>query len=79
MEALVRNIDFDWLIEHAREIDEQYAGKWIAVSEGRLVGVGDTATEAAQEARQAASGKRFVLEAIDAEEEVIHGGVSGAE
>lgn len=44
--------DFDWLIEHSEEVAEKYAGKWIAVRQCEIVGVGDTATEASEQARK---------------------------
>ena len=68
----MKSDDFNWLVEHAREIDQKYAGKWIAVCDNELVGVGDTATEAAEQARRSAPGKRFVLEAIDVEGDVVY-------
>ena len=33
--------DFAWLTEHSQEIYDKYAGKWIAVLHGEVVGVGD--------------------------------------
>ena len=30
--------DFGWLIEHGDQIAQQYAGKWIAVRNGQVVG-----------------------------------------
>ena len=37
--------EFAWLMEHGEEIVEKYAGKWIAVRDGEVIGVGDTAPE----------------------------------
>lgn len=59
--------DFAWLTEHSLEIFEKYAGKWIAVCDGEVVGVGDTATEAAAQAKAARPGRKFILEAVDPE------------
>jgi hypothetical protein len=39
--------DFNWLADHGPELFSKYAGKWIAVHDGQVVGVGDTALEAA--------------------------------
>ena len=64
--------DFNWLVEHSPEIFEKYAGKWIAVHDGKIVGVGDTAPEAAKQAREKVGDGRFVLEAVDAEGDVIY-------
>ncbi len=63
--------DFVWLTEHSREIYEKYSGKWIAVLDGEIVGVGDTATEAAQQAEAEHAGAAYVLEAVDPEPERI--------
>ena len=63
--------DFAWLTEHSCEIYEKYSGKWIAVLDGQIVGVGDTATEAARQAEEAHPGADFVLEAVDAAPERI--------
>lgn len=67
--------DFGWLMEHTDEIVSQYAGKWIAVHNGKVIGVGDTAPEAAAEARQTEPGADFILEAVDANADVIYGGL----
>ena len=67
--------DFAWLIEHGPEIAEEYGGKWIAVHDGQVVGVGDTATEAAEKARAETGNGEFILEAVDPEADVVYGGV----
>lgn len=64
--------DFAWLVEHSEEVAERYAGKWIAVRDGEIVGVGETAPEAAEKARKQGEGT-FVLEAIDRSADVIYG------
>lgn len=69
----MRNEDFAWLVEHGPELFRKYAGKWIAVRNGRVIGVGDTAPEAAERAREKAGDADFILEAIDAEADVIYG------
>ena len=63
--------DFAWLTEHSREIYEEYSGKWIAVLNGKIVAVADTATEAARQAEEAHAGADFVLEAVDSEPERV--------
>ena len=70
----MQDADFNWLNDHALDIWRTYAGKWIAVHKGRIVGVGDTATEAAAEARAATGDGEFILEAVDKEADVIYGG-----
>jgi len=68
----MRDDDFNWLVEHGPEIVRDHAGKWIAVRDGAVIGVGDTATEAAQAAHEKASGGNFILEAVNAETDVIY-------
>lgn len=65
------NGDFAWLTEHSTEICEKYSGKWIAVLNGEVVGVGDTATEAAGQAEEKHEGADYVLESVDVESERI--------
>jgi hypothetical protein len=67
--------DFAWLVEHSPEVFEKYAGRWIAVHDGEVIGVGETATEAAERAREKAPESQFILEAVDAEGDVVYGGV----
>ena len=64
--------DFAWLVEHGPELFRAYAGKWIAVHAGEVVGVGDTATEAAEQARAKVEDSEFILEAVEAETDVIY-------
>lgn len=64
--------DFAWLNEHGPEIFREYRGKWIAVHDGRIVGVGDTATEAAEQARRSVPEGDFVLEGVDFEADAIY-------
>jgi len=68
----MRDDDFNWLVEHDPEIVKEYAGKWIAVRNGAMIGVGDTATEAVSAAREEADGGDFILEAVNAEVGVIY-------
>ncbi len=66
--------DFAWLVEHGPELFREYSGKWIAVHNGEVVGVGDTATEAAQQARAKVPDGDFVLEGVDFDADVIYAG-----
>jgi len=68
----VNTSDFNWLIEHGPEVYQKYAGKWIAVCRGEVIGVGGTAVEAAEQAREKDPDADFVLEAVDADSDVIH-------
>ncbi len=69
----MRDNDFNWLVEHGPELYRKYPGKWIAVHNGEVIGVGDTATEAAEQARKTAKDGDYILEALDAEADVIYG------
>ncbi len=70
----MKDDDFNWLIDHSPELHEQYPGKWIAVHDGEVVGVGDTAPEAAEQARAKVGDAPFILEALDADADVIYVG-----
>ena len=59
--------DFAWLAEHSLDIYEKYAGRWIAVLNGEVVGVGETAVEAADQAESKHPGADYLLEAVDPE------------
>ena len=65
--------DAGWLAEHSLEITHKYAGKWIAVHQGKIVGVGVTAVEAADKARTVCADGDFILEAVDDNADVIYG------
>lgn len=65
--------DTGWLAEHSMEISREYAGKWIAVYEGRIVGVGATAVEASNQARKVCPDESFILEAVEGDADVIYG------
>ena len=64
--------DFAWLTEHSPDLVRKYAGKWVAVADGRVVGEGDTATEAAEHAREEIPKGDFVLERVNADADVIY-------
>lgn len=68
----MRDDDFNWLAAHDSEIVMEYAGKWIAVRNGAVIGVGETVTEAASAAGEETDGGDFILEAIDADVNVIY-------
>ena len=71
----MKESDFAWLIEHDAELHDKYRGKWIAVHDGKIVGVGDTAPEAAAQGTQNCPNDDFTLEAIDHHTDVIYGSV----
>lgn len=68
----MQQTDFAWLVEHGPELYEQYRGKWIAVRDGKVIGVGDTAPEAAAKADAMAADGEYILEAVDSDSDVIY-------
>ena len=66
-----RERDFLWLCEHTPELQEQYAGKWIAVVDEQIVGSGDTATEAYEQARARYPNVKPLLDVVPTEECLI--------
>jgi hypothetical protein len=73
--SVMADSDFAWLVENSPQFYDTYAGKWVAVRDGEVIGVGETAVEAAEQARQHAADDEFVLEAVDREADVIYGGI----
>lgn len=63
--------DFLWLVEHDSELLEKYPGKWIAVQDGRVTGIGDTATAAAAQAELELPGGDYLLQAYDRSADVV--------
>jgi hypothetical protein len=68
----MKDKDFAWLTEHGAELIREYAGKWIAVAEGKVVGIGDTAPEAARRAAEKVPAGEFILEHVNAEVDAIY-------
>jgi len=68
----MKDKDFAWLTEHGAELIRKYAGKWIAVADGKVVGIGDTAPEAAQQATEKVPTGEFILEHVNAEVDAIY-------
>lgn len=64
--------DFSWLTEHGAELIREYAGKWIAVADGKVVGVGKTAPEAAQRAIAQVTTGEFILEHVNGDVDAIY-------
>jgi hypothetical protein len=67
--------DFAWLTEHSRENYEKYAGRWIAVLDGEVVGVGETAVEAANQAEREHPSGDYILEKVERDVDVIYAGL----
>lgn len=64
--------DFLWITEHGADLIRDYAGKWIAVADGKVVGVGDTAPQAAEEAAKQVPEEDFILEHVVTTVDVIY-------
>jgi len=67
--------DFAWLVEHDQELSEKYAGKWVAIWHEKVIAVGDDAVEVSQRADLIAPRGEYVLRAVDADVDVIYGGL----
>ncbi len=57
--------DFAWLTHNSLEIYEKYAGKWIAVCNCEVAGLGDSATEAAAQAESRYPNASYLFEYVD--------------
>lgn len=64
--------DFDWFSNQALKIHKKYRGKWIAVVNKKIVGVGKTAITAYKKAKKISPHREPILEAIEREIEVIY-------
>ncbi len=62
---MVNALDRDWLAEHSLELSTQFPGKWIAVRDGEVIGVGETLREANQQAILRRPEHDFILEQIN--------------
>jgi hypothetical protein len=63
--------EFAWLTQHSLEIYKKYAGKWVAVCNSEVAGVGDTAINAATQAEEKYPGADCLFEWVDPESERI--------
>lgn len=70
--AGMRELDFAWLTEHGAELIREYAGKWIAVADGKVVGVGETAPAAAEQAIAKVTTGEFILEHVNGDVDAIY-------
>lgn len=68
-------IDSAWMSEHSLELEAKYGGKWIAVHDRQVIGVGDTAVEANAEARKICPQGGFVLEAVEAHTDTLYASI----
>ena len=67
--------EFAWLVEYDRKLCEKQRGKWIAIWNDEEIGVGDTATQVADQADIRRREGDYLLQAYDLQTDVIHGGV----
>ena len=68
---VVNTADFAWLTNNSSDLYRKYAGKWIAVHDGKVIGVGDTAIEAATLADTKQPDGDYILEALDPVGDVV--------
>jgi Family of unknown function (DUF5678) len=69
---MVKSSDCEWLAEHGLELSARYPGKWVAVHEGRVIGVGANMLQAEREALALCPQHDFILEEIDVESDLPH-------
>ena len=65
------NKDFLWLNNHTPELQEKYAGKWIAIVNQSVAGIGETATEAYSQAKKKHPNVNPLLDVVPTEECLI--------
>ena len=46
------NQDFQWLVKNMIKFQKKYAGKWVAVVNKKIAGIGKTAVEAYKKAKK---------------------------
>jgi len=59
------NLDFEWLCKNRASLYAEYQGKHLAIIDGKVVGVGDSAIEAFKEARKKDPKTRPLLTYLD--------------
>ena len=60
-----REKDFHWMTIHAAELQRKYAGKWVAIVDQHVAGVGTSATTAYRQAKRRYPVDEPILEAIE--------------
>ena len=48
----MKDRDHEWIIEHEKELEEKYTGKYVAVLDGKIVAVERTSLEADKKGRE---------------------------
>jgi hypothetical protein len=62
---------FKWLVEHTPQFQEKYSGKWIAVVRQEIAGIGNTALDAYQQAKEKYPKSTPLLDFVPTEECLI--------
>jgi hypothetical protein len=60
--------DFQWLVKNTSSLQEKSAGKFVAVIDKRVAGIGRTAKEAYDQAKKACPGKEPLLDMVPSKE-----------
>ena len=60
-----RKKDFHWMTIHAAELQRKYAGRWVAIVDQHVAGVGKSATAAYRQAKRRHPDGEPILEAIE--------------
>ncbi|MBU0672841.1 MAG: hypothetical protein KJ732_07440 [Candidatus Margulisbacteria bacterium] len=60
--------DFQWLVKNTSALQQKSAGKFVAVVDKRVAGIGRTAKEAYEKAQKACPGKEPLLDMVPSKE-----------
>ena len=64
--------NFQWLLTHGRQIQDRYAGTWIAVAGGEVAGSGATASQAYHAAKTRHPADEPLLSFVEEETNCIY-------
>ncbi len=63
--------DFEWSLRYSLELQEKYEGKWVAILDEKVIGVGETAEKAYESAREKKPDRKPLLTQIPTKELLV--------
>ncbi len=69
---MINTKDCDWLAQHSLELSTRYPGKWVAVYDGQVIGVGETVLEADTQAIMKRPQHDYILEQMTVDLDMPH-------
>lgn len=63
--------DFEWSLRHSLKLQEKYEGKWVAILDEEIIGVGETAKEAYESAKKEKPDRKPLLTQIPTKELLV--------